>query len=140
MTSQPGKQTIAVHILPNGSRSTDIQIIKICQLVEKLFPDPFLKNQNWAYVLINNLKFLQFIFVVCQVEGLSKCIEAKLFYKTKTVLELVSQPHFLHDFFKKCFSCFILLTNQISLPCCLYFVRCWALCVLPLFINQVMTS
>ena len=33
---------------------------------EKLFPDPFLKNQNKAYLWINS--FIQFV-VVCQVEG-----------------------------------------------------------------------
>ena len=26
-------------------------------VVEKLFPDYFLKNQNWAYLWINSLKF-----------------------------------------------------------------------------------
>ena len=26
-------------------------------VVEKLFPDPFLKNQTWAYLNINSLKF-----------------------------------------------------------------------------------
>ena len=64
MTSQPGKQTIAIHILPNISRSKDIQPMKFGQLLEyntrkivlekshvkcggeKLFPDPILKNQN----------------------------------------------------------------------------------------------
>ena len=25
-------------------------------MVEKLFPDPFLKNQNWAYLWINSPK------------------------------------------------------------------------------------
>ena len=63
MTSQPGKQTIAIHILTNISRSKGNQTMKFGQLieydmrtiflenhsqnvVEKLFPDPFLKNQN----------------------------------------------------------------------------------------------
>ena len=63
MTSQPDYQAIAIHILPNISRSKGIQTVKFCQLieynirnifflknhtqnvVEKLFPDPFLKNQ-----------------------------------------------------------------------------------------------
>ena len=26
-------------------------------MVDRLSPDPFLKNQNWAYLRINNLKF-----------------------------------------------------------------------------------
>ena len=34
MTSQPGKQTIAIHILPNISRSKDNQKIKFGQLIE----------------------------------------------------------------------------------------------------------
>ena len=34
MTSQPGWQTIAIHILPNISRSKDNQTMKFCQLIE----------------------------------------------------------------------------------------------------------
>ena len=62
MTSQPEKQTIAIHILPNISRSKRNQAIKFGQFIEynmrpifleksylvcvkKLFPDPFLENQ-----------------------------------------------------------------------------------------------
>ena len=26
-------------------------------VLEKLFPDPYLKKQNWAYLWINNVKF-----------------------------------------------------------------------------------
>ena len=40
---------------------------------------------------------------------------------------------------QKC-SCFILLTDQISLPGCHSFLRYWAICVLQLFANQVVTS
>ena len=65
MTSQPGLQTIAIHILPNISQSKDNQTIKFGQLIEynkrniffkkyaenesrKLFPDLlyFLKKFN----------------------------------------------------------------------------------------------
>ena len=62
MMSQPGKQTIAIHILPYISRSKDNQTVKFGQLIEynirfflkngtqnvaeKLVPNPFLKNQN----------------------------------------------------------------------------------------------
>ena len=42
--------------------------------------------------------------------------------------------------FLKCFSCFILLTDQISLSNCLHFLRYWGICVLQLFVFQVMTS
>ena len=34
MTSQPGLQSIAVHILPNISQSKDKQAIKFGQLIE----------------------------------------------------------------------------------------------------------
>ena len=52
MMPQPGKQTIAIHILPNISRSEGNQTMKFGQfiehnmtqnLVEKLFPHPFRK-------------------------------------------------------------------------------------------------
>ena len=43
-------------------------------VVEKLFPDPFLKNQNWAYLWIKILKFYIFFFV-CQVEDYRKWLE-----------------------------------------------------------------
>ena len=43
-------------------------------------------------------------------------------------------------FEEKYFSCYILLPEHISLPGCLCFVRYWAICVLQLFLNQVLTS
>ena len=58
LTSQPGKQTIAIYILPNISQSKSNQMMKFGHLIEynmknhaqnvlqKLFPDPFLKTQN----------------------------------------------------------------------------------------------
>ena len=63
MASQPGKQTTAIHMLPNISRSKGNQARKFDQLtennmrnvfqkndrqnvVEKPFTDLFLKNQN----------------------------------------------------------------------------------------------
>ena len=63
MTSQPGKQTIAIHILPNISRSKGNQTNKFGQLIEHIMrnifleksyakhggeniPSPFMKNQN----------------------------------------------------------------------------------------------
>ena len=40
--------------------------LKNHDVVEKLFPDLFLKNQNWTYLWIEILKF--YIFIVCQVK------------------------------------------------------------------------
>ena len=55
-------------------------------------------------------------------------------------MRIVSPPHFAYDFQEKYFSCYILLTDQISLPTCLYFLRYWSIYVLQLFVNQVVTS
>ena len=64
MTSQPGEQAFAIHILPNFSENKDNYTMKFGHLLEcnmkniflektntkcgrkTLFPDPFLKNQN----------------------------------------------------------------------------------------------
>ena len=35
-------------------------------VLEKLLPEAFIKNQNWAYLWINSLKF--FTVSLCQVE------------------------------------------------------------------------
>ena len=51
-------------------------------------------------------------------------------------LGLVSPPHFVYDISKKCFACYIILTDQISLSNCLYFSRYWAICVLQLFVTD----
>ena len=55
-------------------------------------------------------------------------------------LGIISLPHFVDDFSKKCFSCYVLLTDQISFPDCFYFLRYWSVCALQLFVNQVVTS
>ena len=38
-------------------------------------------------------------------------------------LGTVSPPYFVYDFLKKRFLCYLLLTDQISLSDCLYFLR-----------------
>ena len=43
-------------------------------------------------------------------------------------------------FLEKCFSCYILLTDQLSSSYCLYFLRYWATSVLQLFFSQVVKS
>ena len=55
-------------------------------------------------------------------------------------LGTVFPPYFVYDFQQKCFSNYILLPDQISLSECLYFLRYWEICVLQLFVNQVVTS
>ena len=49
--------------------------------------------------------------------------------------------HILRMIFQqKCSTCYILLTDQISLPGCLYLLRYWTICVLQLFVSQVVTA
>ena len=44
MTSQPGKQTTAIHIMPNISRSKGDQTIKFGQLIEYNMRNIFLEK------------------------------------------------------------------------------------------------
>ena len=113
MTSQPGKQIISINILSNNSRITGNQTIKFGQLIEyniknifleksfkkcrgELFPDPFLKTQNCAYLPINSLIISK---LSCRPLAFTSYED---FLKTRR-LELVSLPHFRHDFQRKIF-------------------------------------
>ena len=85
MTSQTGQQISTINILPNTSRSKDNQTIKFGQLIEynmrnisfknhpqnmvkKLVQNPFIKNQNWAYLWINSLKYYSLFLLYIKVE------------------------------------------------------------------------
>ena len=102
-------------------------------MVEKLFPDSFLKSQNWVYLRINSLKFYEVCFYcILNLRALETkwnqasdhlsipCI--KLFQKNKKRSGTSLPASFLRDFSmifeEKYFSCHILLTDQISLSCC----------------------
>ena len=50
MTSPPGKQTIAIHIFPNISRSKDNQAIKFSQLIEHDMRNIFGEKSYTKYV------------------------------------------------------------------------------------------
>ena len=54
-------------------------------------------------------------------------------------LVMVSPAHFVYDFSIKISSCYILLVHKISLHGCFYILRYWAVCVLQLFVIQVVT-
>ena len=47
-------------------------------MVEKPFPDPILKNQNWSYLWINGLTYHTVCFCCKPSRGLSKDIKTKL--------------------------------------------------------------
>ena len=102
-----------------------------------LFLDPFLKNQNWAYFLINSHTGSCSLFLLCMpCWGLLNYIETNLqityiclivrFFIKEKVLELVSLPHCQHEFWSKTFFLPYCINWPISLSGCLYFVRYWA--------------
>ena len=90
-------------------------------MVEKFVPGTYIKNQNWAYLRINSLKCYKLCICCMSKSRFTITLKLtcsfaftflKLFKKTKTGLELVSLPHFLHGFWRKVF-----LT--------LYFINWW---------------
>ena len=54
-------------------------------------------------------------------------------------LGIVSSAHSVYDFSTKMFLMLYSIIDQISLPYCLYFLRYWKICVLELFVIQVVT-
>ena len=70
MTSQPGKQTIAIHIFPNISRSKGNQTIKFGQSIEYNMRNIFLKN--YARNMVE--KLLQDPFVKIKIVHVSRSI------------------------------------------------------------------
>ena len=86
ITSQPGWQTIVIHILPNilrtkGNHNKIWSVNRMLHekhfflrnytqnVMEKLVPDPFLENKNWAYTVC---------FYCMPSRGLSKYMETKM--------------------------------------------------------------
>ena len=66
---------------------------------EIIIPRLFSKKSKLSISLDQQSKVLYSFIFLCPSQGLSKYIpQMKLFQKTKRGLELVSLPHFLHDF------------------------------------------
>ena len=156
MTSKPGKQTITIHILSNISRCKGYQTITFGQLiqynvrniffkknhtqnvVEKPFPNPFLKNQNRAYLWIT---YVQVVFIACQVQGYRSILKLscwplaftsyKAFFKKNKKSSRTSLPaSFRHDFWRK----LLILLYSINWPNFIVYLP-----LLLLFVNHVMT-
>ena len=139
MTSQPGKQTVTIHILPFISRRKETWetffLKNHTQInVVKLFPDnfPLLSLDQQSKVLYT--LFLLYI----QVEGYRNILKLRCrplgftsyvaFLKNKKRFGPILLASFSAWFLKKKYlSHYILLTGQISLSDCLYYLRCWAI-------------
>ena len=105
-------------------------------MVQKSFPESFLKNQNWAYFWTKNLKSYTVCFYCEPSWGLLINIKTKLnticsypiesfFKKQKEIWNQYPCLILRMIFEEKYFSYYIPLTDQISLSGCLYFVRYW---------------
>ena len=162
MTSQRGQRTITIHILPNISRSNCNHSTIFGQIIEYYKINIFLqKSCRKGGRKISSRPLLFYRKALCEVKasGLQLIVsiyfdkpqlgvqwkQTALDYWSRNMLDfgflekglsIVSPPHFVYIiFWEKCFSCYILLTDQISLPNCLYFLRYWSMCVLQLFVN-----
>ena len=101
-------------------------------VVQKLFSDPFLKNQNWACLWIHICWGYQLTGFYMRA---TLAFHATSFFKkTKRGLELISLLHFLHDFSRKVF---ILLYSSLVAFTSWDFGK---LCVLHLFVKLVVSS
>ena len=107
---------------------------------EKLVPVPSTKNQNRTFLQINSLKCYKFCSFFVSIGGLPKHIKAKVLITLKKVCNQYPCLIYSMIFEEKYFSRSILLTDQISFPNFLYFVRYWPVYVWSLFFSQSVTS
>ena len=106
-------------------------------MVEKLLSYLFLKNQIEHIYGSTVWNFINFVFIVCPSGGQRKYIEIRVlttcFYftyrKQKEDWNLSPCLIFYIIFQEKFFPCYNILTDQISLSDCLYFLRYWVVCV-----------
>ena len=82
-------------------------------------------------------RIMQFVPIKCQGEEYRRILKLSCkslaFTSCKSFFKNKKRPLCL-IFEEKYFFCYILLTDQISLSGCLYFARCWVICVLQLFV------
>ena len=80
----------------------------VCSVVSITFDSPRLGKQNKIYKILEywSRDMLNFVFL-------------------EKSLGTVSPPNFVYGFSKKMFLIYTLLTDQISLPDCRYFLRYW---------------
>ena len=89
MTSQTGKQIIAIHILPDMSRSKDNQIMKFGKLIEYDMKNIFLEKSypkccgeispKIEHICGSIIRiFIHFVFIVCPNRGTSKYFETNV--------------------------------------------------------------
>ena len=156
MASQTGYQIITMHILSNISRSKGNQARKLGQLIEYTMRNLCFKNdvENMEERLVLDLALVcKRALYKAKASGQQPSLniswqtstwthDKNKFIKFQTVVtELCSilifykRSQFLHYilcmvFQEKYFSCYILLTDKISLSDCLQFFRYWTIFIL----------
>ena len=165
MTSQPGYQTITMHILPNISRSKCNQTVKFDQLIQynKMFLFKNHAENESGRLVLDLFNFFKKPLYQVKASGLQlsftkfrqpsnwhtiklSCI--KLYPHIRSILIFFRKDFgngvclFLHHilcmiFQEKYFSFYILFTDQISLSDCFYFLRYWVICVLQSFVSSL---
>ena len=145
------KQLHYSYKLTNISGSKGNQTMKFGQLIEYNLKNIIhkIRRRNCSQTFLQKLKFdhisrsivesfIQFVFIVCQVEGyrsISKLSCRSLYFssykhflKNKRDLELVFLSHAPHDFCRKIFL-LLCSINEFALFGCLEFVRYCGTCV-----------
>ena len=124
MASQAGKQTIAIHILPNISRIKGNQEMKFDQLIEYNMKNPFLINQNWAYLWIDSMKPCTVCFGSMSSWGQSIYIEAKLHATFLYIMQRTSPPASFSAWFLKENLSLIIFYYMAKFHCLVAFTSC----------------
>ena len=156
LKSQPGKQTITMHILPYISRDKGNQTMKFGPIIgynmrdiflkksytkydRKTIPRPFSKKTKLRISVDQQPNVLYSLLLLYAKLGYSYQDALKLSCRslasTSCKAFLINKNWFPYlmicmIFEEKYFFCYILLSYQISLSNCLYFVRCLAIYVL----------
>ena len=89
----------------------------------------FQQPSTWHILKTSCIKLQTINPEICSFLIFQKRVWDQLFHHIQCVI-----------FQEKCFTCCILLTDHISLPDCLYFLRYWSIIVLQLFVSQLVMS
>ena len=89
----------------------------------------FRQSSNYHTIKTNRIKFKTIYLEIYSISIFQKRVWEQFLYH---IIFMIFQ--------QKCFSCYVLMTNQISKSNCVYFLRYQAIYVLQLFVNHSVTS
>ena len=88
----------------------------------------FGQPSTWHTIKINSIRLWPIDPEICSILIFQKSVWEQFLYHILCII--FQEKHFTYQ---------ILLTDQILLSDCLYFLRYWSICVLSLFVNQIVT-